>query len=63
MTLGEKISYYRRAAGYTQEILADKLNVSRQTIYKWESDLAKPTLDKLERLTRLLEVDYNILLG
>ena len=63
MTLGEKISYYRKACGLTQEELADRLSVSRQTIYKWEAGLAKPTLDKLEGLTKILEIDFNILLG
>ena len=63
MTLGEKISFYRKNCGLTQEGLADKLNVSRQTVYKWEADLSKPTLDKLERLTKIFEVDFNILLG
>ena len=42
MTLGEKITRQRRELNYTQEQLADILGVSRQSISKWESDIAYP---------------------
>ena len=63
MSLGEKISYYRRKKGYTQEQLASILNVSRQSVYKWEADLSRPSIDKLKILTEILSIDFNILLG
>ena len=63
MSLGEKICYYRKLNGYTQEELATLLNVSRQSVYKWEANLSRPSLDKLKRLTEILAIDYNILLG
>lgn len=37
MTLGERIAYYRKKAGYSQEELAEQLHVSRQAISKWET--------------------------
>ena len=37
MILGERIAYYRKKAGYSQEGLAEQLNVSRQAISKWET--------------------------
>ena len=63
MLLGEKISYYRRKNGYTQEQLASLLNVSRQSVYKREANLSRPSLDKLKLLTEILSIDFNILLG
>ncbi len=37
MTLGERIAYYRKKAGYSQEGLSERLGVSRQAISKWET--------------------------
>ena len=45
MTLGEKIAKQRKELNYTQEQLADILGVSRQSISKWESDIAYPETD------------------
>jgi transcriptional regulator with XRE-family HTH domain len=47
MTLGEKISKLRKEKNYTQEQLADVLGVSRQSISKWELNVAYPETDKL----------------
>ncbi len=62
MTIGEKIARARRARGFTQEELADRLGVSRQAVSKWESDAALPETDKLVRLCRLLQVSCDALL-
>lgn len=40
MTLGEKITKQRKEWNYTQEQLADRLGVSRQSVSKWESDVS-----------------------
>ncbi len=63
MRLGENISKYRKQKNLTQEDFADALNVSRQTVYKWEASLSKPKLDKLKQITELLEITYEELLG
>ncbi|MBE6638582.1 MAG: helix-turn-helix transcriptional regulator [Ruminococcaceae bacterium] len=62
MTLGEKIAKQRKELNYTQEQLADILNVSRQSISKWESDIAYPETDKLIELGKLFECSMDYLL-
>ena len=47
---GEKLSAARRAKGYTQEDLAEKLAVSRTNISRWESGKMTPDLDTVNRL-------------
>lgn len=63
MRLGENIMKYRKQKNLTQEDFAEALNVSRQTVYKWEASLSKPKLDKLKQITELLEITYEELLG
>lgn len=60
MTLGEKITKQRKELNYTQEQLADILGVSRQSISKWESDIAYPETEKLIKLGKLFDcfMDY-----
>ena len=62
MTLGEKIARQRRELNYTQEHLADILGVSRQSISKWESDIAYPETDKLIELGKLFDCSMDYLL-
>lgn len=62
MTIGEKISKLRKENNYTQEQLADILNVSRQSVSKWESNTAYPETDKLIVLARLFECSTDYLL-
>lgn len=63
MRLGENIMKYRKQKNLTQEDFAEALNVSRQTVYKWEASISKPKLDKLKQITELLEITYEELLG
>ena len=60
MTLGEKLSKLRKEYNYTQEQLADIIGVTRQSISKWESDIAYPETDKLIKIGKLFEcsMDY-----
>lgn len=60
MTTGEKLQNLRKENNYTQEELADILGVSRQSVSKWESDVAFPETDKLITLAKLYHctVDY-----
>ncbi|MBE6669549.1 MAG: helix-turn-helix domain-containing protein [Ruminococcaceae bacterium] len=63
MTLGEKISKLRKENNYTQEQLAEILGVTRQSISKWESDIAYPETDKLIKMGRLFECSMDYLLN
>ena len=62
MTLGEKIARQRKELNYTQEQLADILGVSRQSISKWELDIAYPETDKLIELGKLFDCSMDYLL-
>ena len=62
MTLGEKIARQRKELNYTQEQLADILGASRQSISKWESDIAYPETDKLIELGKLFDCSMDYLL-
>ena len=55
--IGKKISQIRKLKGFTQESLAEKIGVSRQTVFKWESDAMQPTFDKMQALCSVLGVD------
>jgi len=63
MTLGEKLSRLRKELNYTQEQLADILGVTRQSISKWESDIAYPETDKLIKMGKLFECSMDYLLN
>ena len=56
MTIGEKIAHLRTVQGLSQEQLAEKINVSRQSISKWEMDQALPQIDKVLQLCEILDV-------
>ena len=62
MTLGEKIARLSKELNYPQEQLADTLGVSRQSISKWESDIAYPETDKLIELGKLFDCSMDYLL-
>lgn len=53
----------RKAKGYTQEELAIKLNVVRQTVSKWEKGLSVPDADVLSRIADVLDTKVSVLLG
>lgn len=63
MTTGQRIAQKRREAGLSQEQLGQQLGVSRQAIYKWESDASMPEVEKLVALSRLFAVPVGWLLG
>lgn len=62
MQLSEKIICLRKKEGWSQEILAQKLNVSRQAVSKWESSQAKPDIDKIIAMASLFHVTTDFLL-
>ena len=59
MSLGENLLFLRKKNDITQEQLAEKLDVSRQSISKWESDSTYPEMDKLLQLCRLFHVSMD----
>ena len=59
MTLGERIYHYRTAQSLSQTDLAEQLDVSRQSVSKWETDASVPDLDKLVKLCDLFEVSMD----
>ena len=63
MTIGQRIAQKRKEQGLSQEALGDRLGLSRQAIYKWESDAALPEIEKLVALSRLFGVSVGWLLG
>lgn len=59
----ENLKTMRKAKGYTQEELAIKLNVVRQTVSKWEKGLSVPDADVLSKIADVLDTKVGILLG
>ena len=62
MTFGENLQFLRKRGGLTQEDLAEKMEVSRQSVSKWESNAAWPEMDAILRLCDLFGVDMDTLL-
>ncbi len=62
MTLGDKLTRLRKENNYTQEQLAEIMEVSRQSISKWESDIAYPETEKIIRLAKLFNCSTDYLL-
>ena len=60
---GENLKTLRKQKGFSQEELATRLHVVRQTISKWEKNLSVPDADTLIRLAEVLEVSVSELLG
>lgn len=63
MGIGQRIAQKRREQGLSQEALGERLGVSRQSIYKWESEAALPEIEKLIALSSLFGVSVGWLLG
>lgn len=63
MNLGEKIYELRTEKGLSQGDLADELDVSRQSVSKWENNTAVPDLDKLIKLCDIFEISLDELTG
>ena len=61
ITLGERIYNYRSSRGLSQLELSELLDVSRQSISKWETDVAVPELSKLVKMTEIFEVSLDTL--
>ena len=63
MTLGEKIYTLRKAKGWSQDYVAEQLDVSRQSVSRWELDESVPELQKVYKLSTLFSVSCDALLN
>ena len=62
MSLGENLQFLRKKDNITQEQLAEQLDVSRQSISKWESNTTYPEMDKLMQLCQMFHCSMDDLL-
>ena len=62
MSLGERLYELRKSKNLSQEEVADKLNVTRQTVSKWETDESKPDFDKIVPICELYNINSEELL-
>lgn len=62
MILADKIITLRKKRGWSQEQLAEQLNVSRQSVSKWESAMSVPDMDKIVKMSNLFGVSTDYLL-
>ena len=58
-SVGSRISELRKAAGFSQENLASKVNVSRQSVSNWENGIQEPSVEALLRLCSAMDVTVN----
>lgn len=61
MSLGSNLSKYRKENSFSQEFVAEKVGVSRQTVSKWELDTILPNIEQVKKLASLYGVDLSIL--
>ena len=62
MNMADRIQSLRKAKGFSQEELADKIGVSRQAVSKWESEQSTPDIDKIIMMSELFEVTTDYIL-
>ena len=62
MNLGERLFELRKAKSLTQDEVAEKLNVTRQTVSKWETNQSTPDFDKIVPISELFEIGVEELL-
>lgn len=62
MSFGENLQFLRKSRNMTQEELAESLNVSRQSVSKWESDSSFPEMDKVIQLSDIFGCDIDTLI-
>ena len=63
MTFGDQLSKARKNKDLTQEELAERLNLSRQTILRWEKNQVFPDISNLKAVAQVLDVSFDYLLG
>ena len=61
--LSQRIFELRTAMGWSQVQLAERLNISKQTVSNWENENIQPSIEMLVRLSKLFRVSTDYLLG
>ena len=61
--LGKRINELRIAHGWNQVQLAERLNISKQTVSNWENENIQPSIEMLVRLAKLFHTSTDYLLG
>lgn len=61
--LGQRIRELRISFGWNQVELAEKLNISKQTVSNWENDNIQPSIEMLVRVSKVFRVSTDYLLG
>ena len=61
--LGQRINELRTELGWSQVQLAEKLNISKQTVSNWENENIQPSVEMLIRIAKLFRVSTDYLLG
>lgn len=62
MKISEKLVILRKRKGYSQEGLANELDVSRQAVYKWETESSTPDMSNLKKIAKLFDISFDRLL-
>ena len=62
-SVGRRIAYYRKDKGFSQKELADSLNISYQSVSKWEAGYSLPTVEMLYEMANILNVTVDLLLN
>ena len=62
-SFGTRLAALRKERGLTQDSIADRLNISAQAVSKWENDLTSPDIDTLIKLSDMLDVTLDELMG
>ena len=62
-SIGKNIAYFRKKAGFTQEELSEKMNITSQAVSKWENDLSYPDLTSAKMLADILHVSIDELIN
>ena len=63
MTFGEKLKSARKAKGFTQKELADKIGAKHNSVSDWENDKNKPDMDTLESICGVLDIAPGYIMG
>ena len=63
LSIGKKISYYRRLNALTQEELGNLLNISAQAVSKWEQQLTSPDIMLLPDIAKVFDISIDELFG